>query len=152
MSSRQLYVHRYPAAHPEGRPTLLFVHGAYMDSRCWDIHFLPYFAALGYNIRVNSVHPGGIDTVMEQINKVFEWNATSAGSWSTDDYMKRVKQVVDAQSAQGIGGNGRVSYELLVRLSGDAPVGYLRDQLQLTTNDRRATQFPVNVEGRIAAA
>ena len=46
---------------------------------------------------------------------------------------------------------GRVSYELVVRLSGDAPVGYLRDQLQVTTNDRRATQFPVNVEGRIAA-
>lgn len=46
---------------------------------------------------------------------------------------------------------GRVSYELAVSLSPDAPVGYVRDQLQITTNDRRATQFPVNVEGRVAS-
>ncbi len=44
---------------------------------------------------------------------------------------------------------GRVHYELDVKLADDAPKGYLKDQLILLTNDRRATQFPVNVEGRI---
>jgi hypothetical protein len=58
---------------------------------------------------------------------------------------------VEAEVKETARANGRVSYQLVVRLSGDAPVGYLRDQLQLTTNDRRATQFPVNVEGRITA-
>ncbi len=36
-----------------------------------------------------------------------------------------------------------------VKLADDAPKGYLKDQLILVTNDRRARQFPVNVEGRI---
>ncbi|REK08934.1 MAG: DUF1573 domain-containing protein [Planctomycetota bacterium] len=44
---------------------------------------------------------------------------------------------------------GRVGYRLDVKLSDDAPAGYLNDQLVLTTNDRRATQFPVAVEARI---
>ena len=44
---------------------------------------------------------------------------------------------------------GRVSYELDVKLADDAPKGYLNDQITLLTNDTRATQFPVNVEGRI---
>ncbi|MFO0667410.1 MAG: hypothetical protein U0174_25895 [Polyangiaceae bacterium] len=46
----------------------------------------------------------------KQIDKVFDWNATSAGSWSNDDYIRRIKAVVDQQGVQGLGGNGRVSY------------------------------------------
>lgn len=46
----------------------------------------------------------------KQIDKVFDWNATSAGSWTNDDYLKRIKAVIDQQSVQGLGGNGRVSY------------------------------------------
>jgi len=47
--------------------------------------------------------------------------------------------------------SGRVSYQLNVRLTGDAPVGYLREQVTLVTNDRRAAEIPVDVEGRVAA-
>ncbi len=46
-------------------------------------------------------------------------------------------------------GGGRVTYELDVKLADDAPRGYLNDELTLLTNDRRATQFLVKVEGRI---
>lgn len=45
--------------------------------------------------------------------------------------------------------NGRVSYELDVKLADNAPKGYLSDELTLLTNDRRATTFPVKVEARI---
>jgi hypothetical protein len=45
--------------------------------------------------------------------------------------------------------NGRVSYELDVKLADNAPKGYLNDELTLLTNDQRATKFPVKVEGRI---
>ncbi len=45
--------------------------------------------------------------------------------------------------------HGRVGYELDVKLAGDVPEGYLNDQLTLLTNDRRASQFPVKIEGRI---
>ncbi len=46
---------------------------------------------------------------------------------------------------------GRIAYELDVKLAEGAPKGYLNDKLTLLTNDRRATQFPINVEGRIVA-
>ena len=45
---------------------------------------------------------------------------------------------------------GRVTYELAVELKGDAPAGYLNDQLTLTTNDR-AGEFAVMGEGRVVA-
>lgn len=44
---------------------------------------------------------------------------------------------------------GQVSYRLAVSLAPNAPAGYLQDQLLLVTNDQRATQVPVTVEGRI---
>jgi pimeloyl-ACP methyl ester carboxylesterase len=33
---------------PNGRPPLLFVHGAWLSAACWDDHFLPFFAQAGY--------------------------------------------------------------------------------------------------------
>lgn len=45
-----------------------------------------------------------------------------------------------------------VSYRLDARLSADAPAGTLHEELTLLTNDRRATQFPICVEGRVTAA
>lgn len=44
---------------------------------------------------------------------------------------------------------GQVSYRLAVSLAANAPAGYLQDQLLLVTNDPRATQVPVAVEGRV---
>jgi hypothetical protein len=40
-----------------------------------------------------------------------------------------------------------VDYDLTVHLDKDAPAGYLKDHLRLVTNDYRATEFPVLVEG-----
>jgi hypothetical protein len=47
---------------------------------------------------------------------------------------------------------GSVSYDLVVRLAPDAPVGYIKEQLILITNDRRETQLPVDIEGQVVAA
>ncbi len=44
---------------------------------------------------------------------------------------------------------GNIAYELLVRLTADAPVGYIKDQLVLVTNDPRAPELTVDVEGRV---
>lgn len=41
-------LHR-PSTAPASRPPLLFVHGGYVDARCWDAHFLPWFAQRGYD-------------------------------------------------------------------------------------------------------
>jgi len=48
-------------------------------------------------------------------------------------------------------GGGRVSYDLLVRLTKDAPVGLVKDQLILVTNDAQAREFPVDLQGRITS-
>ncbi len=48
----------------------------------------------------------------------------------------------------------QVTYELVVKLKDDAPVGYIRDHLILVTNDRRArvSRVPIAVEGVVVSA
>ena len=46
-------------------------------------------------------------------------------------------------------GNGLVNYELIVKLKDTAPVGALRDQLILVTDDANNPQIPVQVDARI---
>jgi non-heme chloroperoxidase len=41
------------------KPPLLFVHGGYTDSWCWDPHFLPWFAAQGYAVHALSLRGHG---------------------------------------------------------------------------------------------
>jgi len=56
------------------------------------------------------------------------------------------------QAAQPI--PGQVTFELTVRLKPDAPVGYIRDQIVLVTNDLRenANHVPIAVEGVVVSA
>ncbi|MBM4022783.1 MAG: DUF1573 domain-containing protein [Planctomycetes bacterium] len=42
-------------------------------------------------------------------------------------------------------------YDLTTRLKPTAPAGYIKGQLILVTNDPRATQIPMDVEGRVVA-
>ncbi len=46
---------------------------------------------------------------------------------------------------------GRVSYEMLVRLTAGAPSGYFQDQLSLITDDARLQSIPVLVQGSIVS-
>jgi hypothetical protein len=48
-------------------------------------------------------------------------------------------------------GDGLVSYNLVVRIDENAPVGYVDDHLVLVTNDRSSTEVPVPVEGIVQA-
>lgn len=43
------------------------------------------------------------------------------------------------------------AYDLTLKLKADAPAGYVKGQLILVTNDPRAGQIPMDVEGRIVA-
>lgn len=49
MSHRKLHTLHRPAKKPNGHPPLVFVHGGYVHSGCWDINFLPHFSQLGYH-------------------------------------------------------------------------------------------------------
>jgi hypothetical protein len=46
----------------------------------------------------------------------------------------------------------QTAYDLTLRLKPDAPAGYVKGQLLLVTDDPRATQIPMDVEGRVIAA
>jgi hypothetical protein len=48
--------------------------------------------------------------------------------------------------------SSQTAYDLTLRLKPDAQAGYVKGQLILVTDDPRATQIPMDVEGRVIAA
>lgn len=48
-------------------------------------------------------------------------------------------------------GHEQISYELVVRLAENTPAGYFSEQLTLLTNDTRAPEFPLIVEGNVTS-
>ena len=83
MPSRQIHTLHRPAKMPTDAPDLLFVHGAYVDSRCWDIHFLPYFTALGYNCHAVDLTAHGLSEGKEEADR-----------FGIDDYVTDLRQVL----------------------------------------------------------
>ncbi len=49
IKSRKLHTLRRLAKTRNGHPPLVFVHGGYVHSGCWDLNFLPHFSNLGYD-------------------------------------------------------------------------------------------------------
>jgi hypothetical protein len=47
--------------------------------------------------------------------------------------------------------SGRVTYEMMVRLTADAPSGYFQDQLTIVTDDERLKKIPVMVHGSVVS-
>jgi hypothetical protein len=70
--------------------------------------------------------------------------------WKVLD-IKSASNHLEADVKETSRGNGQVSYNLTVRLKPDAPVGYLKEQLLLVTTDAKASEFPVDVEGRVVS-
>lgn len=56
---------------------------------------------------------------------------------------------VTAELTETARGNGRVDYDLLVKLAVDAPLGVIRDELVLMLNDERNPQVTVAVEADV---
>jgi len=73
---------------------------------------------------------------------------TCAGGWQVLD-VKNPNPSLKAELTEVGRFGGQRLYELKVRLSKDAPSGYLNEHLLLTTNDPRGTPIPVPVEGRV---
>ncbi len=72
------------------------------------------------------------------------------GDWQILD-VTSANPYLSAEVVETHRSRGRVGYELIARLDPDAPAGYLQDHLVLLTNDRRLTQVPITVEGRLEA-
>lgn len=71
-----------PAAPRPGRPPLLFVHGAYAGAWCWQEHFLPWFAAAGWDCHAPSLSGHGGSHRRDELDRC-----------SIDDYVNDVVAV-----------------------------------------------------------
>jgi hypothetical protein len=92
---------------------------------------------------------GSVDQGSEVERKI---NIAYAGrdTWQILDVLS-ANRSLQAELVETSRGNGQVSYGLVVRLKSDAPVGYIRDQLTLVTNDQRSKNIPVDIEGRVVS-
>jgi len=96
-----------------------------------------------------SVNLGNVDLGRgaEQVVRVTHMGATP---WEiTDVRSANVNFEVLLSQPQHTGSQS--AYDLTLRLKPDAPAGYINDQLILVTNDPRASQIPMDVEGRVVA-
>lgn len=91
MPARRLNVLHHPAGLPGHKPPLLFVHGAYIDAGCWSLHFLPYFAALGFDCYALDLSGHGHSEGRERLD-----------SFGLEDYLADVLQVTAGLSDKPI--------------------------------------------------
>jgi hypothetical protein len=70
--------------------------------------------------------------------------------WEIKD-VRSVNPNFEVQLSQPSKSSAQTVYDLTMRLKPSTPAGYLKGQLILVTNDPRATQIPMDVEGRVVA-
>lgn len=106
----------------------------------------------GYIRRDVVLQPGAIDwgtvDLGNTVEKVLQVTYAGREDWRIVD-VKTADPHFEVEISPPARGAGRVSYELLVRLTSDAPVGYIKDQLILVTNDAQSRELPVDMEGRV---
>jgi len=86
--SRQLHVIERPADQPNidlVLPPLLFVHGGYTHAGCWDVHFLDWFAAQGYDCHALDLSGHGQSAGLANLD-----------DFGLDDYAEDVCQAIAA--------------------------------------------------------
>ncbi len=82
MKSRQLHVlHRPARAVRPAAPPLLFVHGGYVSSACWDVFFLPWFSRRGFDCHALDLSGHGDSEGRRRLD-----------SFGLDDYVDDLRQ------------------------------------------------------------
>lgn len=88
MAHRKLHtLHRPPKRH-NGHPPLVFVHGGYVHSGCWNLNFLPHFSRLGYHCHALDLSGHGASGGRDELH-----------GFDIDHYAGDVAQVVAALPA-----------------------------------------------------
>ena len=98
------------------------------------------------------IQPGSVNFGSVDPNKAAEQRLTvnyaGRNNWTLTS-AKFNSPHLSAEIVEKSRGNGLVNYELIVKLSETAPIGSLRDQMVLVTDDANNPQIPVQVEARI---
>ena len=69
MHPRKIQINHSPAAQHSSRPPLLFVHGAYVDSSCWAVNFIPYLNRHGFDCYSLDLSGHGASEGRQQIDQ-----------------------------------------------------------------------------------
>lgn len=93
------------------------------------------------------INLGTLDQGAVQEQKV-DVKYAGRNDWKIVD-VRSTSTYYEVELAEKSRGNGRVEYQLLVRLKENAPAGYLTDQLMLITNDANSTNIPLLVEAKL---
>lgn len=101
---------RLPAAGTR-KPPLLFVHGGYCDAWCWEVHFLPWFAARGHAAHALSLRGHGQSGGAESL-----WAA------GLDDYAADVERIAATLPAPPILVGHSMGAAVVERLVATRPV------------------------------
>ena len=88
---RNLHVIERPAHNDQNLPPLVFVHGGYTHSGCWDVNFLGYFQERGYNCHALDLSGHGRSSGRDELN-----------DFGLDDYAEDVRQVVASLDSQPV--------------------------------------------------
>ncbi len=75
---------------------------------------------------------------------------SGSGSWEIKD-VRSANTNFEVSLSSITKTSNESSYNLTVKLKPGAPAGYLKNQLILVTSDPRATQIPIDIEGRVVA-
>ena len=130
-------ISRFPKTALNPTP-LLFVHGSFADARCWEEHFLPFFAQHGYAAHAFSLRGHGRSDGREEL-----------ATWRLADYVDDLAQVVARLAAPpvliGHSMGGMVVQKYLERtaaITGVVLMGSVPPQGLLPTNLHMALRHP----------
>ncbi|WP_200385366.1 alpha/beta hydrolase [Rhodocyclus tenuis] len=84
MKTATPHVHNYPATAGTRRTPLLFVHGGYVDSTCWEFNFIPFFQRHGHDCFSVDLSGHGRSPGHERID-----------DFGLDDYVADLRYAVD---------------------------------------------------------
>jgi len=118
----------------------------------------PYYAEVqlrvdGYIRSDVILSPPGVDFGTMDVGQPGERELTVSYAGRNDWQITGVKsgsEYLDAEVVELSRSGGQVKYGLNVRLKPGTPPGYLKEQIFLLTNDARAPELPVDVEGKLA--
>jgi hypothetical protein len=102
-----------------------------------------------------SITPGSVQLgTVEQGTETSKKVSVTYGGWSgwQATGVRSANPHVKAQLVETGRYSNQVSYDVLVTLDKAAPAGYLKEQLQLLTNDQNSPQIPLAVEGRVMSS
>jgi hypothetical protein len=98
----------------------------------------------------SAVEFGEVDLGTKSEKKI---SVTYAGrdNWTIKD-VRSANENLEVELANPVRGPGRVTYQMTVRMKGNATEGYFDDEIFLVTDDANRKQIPVAVNGKVASA